>query len=85
MPPGETPIEASYQRFNFDDVFVENADGSLRPKRTVRLNAVTMGPSVSFIPGVSFGGVDIHQYKNRPIAGKLVEDNVLEIFGFYDS
>jgi len=49
-------------RMRFDDVFRENADGSYSPRRTVRMEKVTLGPGVSFTPAVEFCGVDIASY-----------------------
>ncbi len=71
------------QRFRFLDVFQENPDGTLSPRRAVHINGVSFGPGASFGQGVSFGGVNIHQYKYFDIAGIERQDGVLEIRGFY--
>lgn len=70
------------QRYNFNDIFRENPDGSLTPKRTIRLGAATFGSSVTFGQGVSFGGVNIFQFKGADIAGEE-EGGILVIKGFY--
>ena len=51
------------QRYKFLDIFQENTDGSLTPKRQVHVNGVTFGPGVNFQKGVAFGGIDFHLYK----------------------
>lgn len=45
--------------------FVRNPNGSWSPVRPVTLNGVTMGPGVQFVPGVSFGGVDLASILNQ--------------------
>ena len=45
--------------------FARNPDGSWSPVRPVFINGVTMGPGVRFMPGVSFGGVDLASILNR--------------------
>ena len=69
-------------RFNFFDIFQQNSDGSLSPKRKIVVNGVTFGPGVSFGTGVSFGGVDFHNFKNRDIAAEE-KDGSLIITGFF--
>lgn len=70
------------KRFEFYDVFGQNADGSLSPKRQINLNGISFGPGVAFSRGVIFGGVDIFQFLGRPIAA-LEENGVLIIKGYY--
>ena len=70
-------------RYKFLDVFQENNDGSLTPKRQIFVNGVTFGPGgVAFQKGVAFGGIDFHLYKYWDIAGKE-ENGVLTITGFF--
>jgi len=45
--------------------FVRNPNGSWSPVRPITLNGVTMGPGVQFMPGVSFGGVDLASILNQ--------------------
>lgn len=70
------------QKYKFLDVFIENPDSSLSPKVPISVNGVNFGSSVSFARGVSFGGIDFHQYKYLDIAGDLV-NGVLVIKGFF--
>lgn len=70
------------QRYKFLDVFQENADGSLTPKRQIHINGITFGPGVNFQKGVAFGGVDFHLYKYWDIAGRE-ENGALVIVGFF--
>ena len=70
------------ERFKFLDVFKENNDGSLTPKKQIHVNGITFGPGTTFQKGVAFGGIDFHLYKYWDIAGN--EDNgVLTINGFF--
>lgn len=71
-------------KYIFSDVFTENPDGSLNPKRIINVNGVTFDKNVTFSPGVAFGGIDFHKYKNFLIAGTVDENDVLTILGFYD-
>lgn len=73
-----------YERFNFLDVFLEHPDGSLSPKFQIEVNGTKFGPGVLFQKGVSFGGVDFHLYKYRPIALVRNEDGGYKLFGFYN-
>ncbi len=52
-------------RYQFNDVFKENQDGTLSPIRQIRVGGVSFGPGVSFGSGAAFGGVNFHQYKGH--------------------
>jgi len=70
-------------RYKFLDVFQENPDGSLTPKRKIYVNGITFGPGgVNFQKGVAFGGIDFHLYKYWDIAGDEL-DGALAIKGFF--
>jgi len=68
--------------YKFLDIFQENPDGSLTPKRRISVNGIDFGPGITFQKGVAFGGIDFHLYKYWDISG---EENgeVLDIKGFY--
>ena len=51
------------QRYKFLDIFKENSDGSLTPKKQIHVNGVNFDPGVNFQKGVAFGGIDFHLYK----------------------
>ena len=71
------------KRFNFSDVFSENQDGTLSPKRPISVNGIIFGSDVAFSSGVAFGGIDFHKHKSQAIAGE--EDNgILIIRGFFE-
>jgi len=70
------------QRYAFLDVFQENPDGTLSPRRLINVSGVTFGPDVTFSAGVAIGGIDFHKYKNRPIAAEDKE-GALIIRGFF--
>jgi hypothetical protein len=67
--------------YKFLDVFQENADGSLTPKRQIHVNGITFGPGVNFQKGVAFGGIDFHLYKYWDIVGQE-QNGALNITGF---
>ena len=69
-------------RYRFLDVFSENLDGSLSPRLPISVNGIAFGPGVSFARGVSFGGIDFHQYKYFDIAVEMI-NNTLVIRGFF--
>ncbi len=71
------------QKYKFLDIFQENPDGSLSPRRTINVNGITFGPGVAFGQGVAFGGVNFHQYKYIDIAAEEGSDGVLVVKGFY--
>lgn len=71
-------------RYKFDDLFTENPDGSLTPKKTIRIGSATFGSSVTFKPGVIFSGVNIFDFKGCDI--EVEEDQatkILSVKGFY--
>lgn len=70
------------QRFKFLDLFQENPDGSLTPKRQISISGVTFGPGAVFQKGVAFGGVDFHLYKYWDISGQEADGTII-IVGFY--
>ena len=57
-------------QYKFLDVFTENQDGSLTPKRPIFVNGISFGPGVTFQKGVAFGGIDFHLYKYWDIAAE---------------
>ena len=69
-------------KYVFSEVFTENRDGSLSPKRTIIVNGVISSPGITFISGVSFGGIDFHKYKYMDIAAEE-KDGKLVVKGFY--
>jgi hypothetical protein len=69
-------------RYRFLDIFQENPDGSLTPRRVIEVNGVQFGTGVSFGPGVAFGGVNFHQYKYSDISAEE-RNGVLVIRGFF--
>jgi len=69
-------------RLKFLDVFQENNDGSLTPKRQIIVNGLSFGPGVIFQKGVALGGVDFYLYKYWDISADEKE-GVLDIKGFY--
>lgn len=71
------------KRYKFLDIFQENADGSLTPKKVINVNGVTFGPGVVFTQGVTFGGVNFYQYKYLDISAEETPDGILIIKGFF--
>ncbi|MBI5793942.1 hypothetical protein HZA87_02540 [Candidatus Uhrbacteria bacterium] len=69
-------------RKKFWEIFKENPNGSLTPLKTISVNGVEFNSQVSFGPGVNFGGVNFHLFKNLDIAVEE-KDHALVIKGFY--
>jgi hypothetical protein len=69
-------------RYNFDEIFDENVDGSLTPRRTIRIGGATIGPGLTFRQGVNFSGIDFFQIRGRAIEANE-EAGILVIRGYY--
>jgi len=76
------PNRNMVQRYRFTDIFRENPDGSLSPKRSIEVSGTIFEPGVFFQKGVYVSGIDFHEYKNWDLA---VEPNgkTFRIKGFY--
>ncbi len=74
--------EIQYKRLHFWNLFELNSNGSLTPRKTIRVGGITFGPGVSFSKGVLFSGIDFFKYSNNDIAA-VEKDGILEIKGFY--
>jgi len=69
-------------RYQFNDVFTENADDTLSPVRQIRIGGVSFGSNVSFSPGAGLAGIDLYQYKGHELEADD-EDGVLVIKAIY--
>jgi hypothetical protein len=69
-------------RFRFSEVFQENPDNTITPKRNIRIRGAIFGPQVTFGPGVSFGGINIFDFRGLGIEADE-EGDILNIRGFY--
>lgn len=69
-------------KYPFFDLFQENPDGSLKPRKSIYVNGVTFTPDVVLGPGISFAGLDFQQYKYWDIEADL-KDEIYFIKGFY--
>jgi hypothetical protein len=69
-------------RVSFQQVFQENADGSLSPLVQVQIGGITMSPGMAFGGGVSFGGVDLHELKGRDLDVEI-QNGVYVIKGYF--
>lgn len=69
-------------RYQFNEVFTENQDGTLSPIRQIRVGGVSFGPSISFGSEAAFGGVNFHQFKGHELEADE-EDSVLVIKAIY--
>ena len=64
----------------FSEVFQTNGDGSYTPNCKVKISGLTMGPGeVTFMPGVSFSGVDIASYVGHELEVEKHADGTVEI------
>lgn len=70
------------QRLNFYEIFQVHPDGSIEPRRVVRIGGVQLGPGVRFMKGIAFSGIDLSLYVGRDF---LVEESngVLSMKGIY--
>ncbi|MBI2551690.1 hypothetical protein HYW17_00105 [Candidatus Uhrbacteria bacterium] len=69
-------------KFSFNDVFIDNPDNTLTPRRSIRIGAATFGSGITFGPGVAFGGINIFDFKGCDIEADD-EADILVIKGFY--
>lgn len=60
-------------RVRFDVVFTINEDGSITTNQVTRVNGITAQAGVKFSKGVSFGGVDFHDYQGKDL--EIVPDS----------
>jgi len=70
-------------RYKFDELFKEEPDGRLTPRKIIKLDSVTLSPSITFGKGVSFGGINIFNFKGSDI--EVVDiGGTLVVKGFYE-
>lgn len=69
-------------RINFNTVFNQYPDGTLEPRRRIKIGGVELGPGVRFSKGVAFAGVDFTLFLDRDIEANE-ENGVLVISGIY--
>lgn len=69
-------------RYEFNQIFKENPNGTLTPTKTIDIRGAVFGSSVTFGPGVAFGGIDIFKLKDHAIEADE-ENGILIIRGFY--
>ena len=70
-------------RISFSEVFQDNGNGSYIPEYKVKIGGITMGPGVSFTPGVSFSGFDIASYVGHDLEVERHESGTVEIKSIY--
>lgn len=68
-------------KYKFSELF-EESNGTLIPKKTIKLKSVILSPSITFRRGVSFGGIDMFEFKGMDIEAEDVA-GTLVIKGFY--
>ena len=54
-------------RYNFNEIFKDNPDGSISPIRRIRVGGIILGTEVAMRAGVSLGEVDFFQFKGHVI------------------
>lgn len=52
-------------RYQFNQIFRENPDGSLSAVRQLRVGGVTFGPGISIGQNAVLGGINFYQYKDH--------------------
>ncbi|MBI5754223.1 hypothetical protein HZA40_03730 [Candidatus Peregrinibacteria bacterium] len=69
-------------RYQFNEVFTENKDGTLSPIKKIRVGGVSFGPGVSFGSSAAFGGINFFQYKGHELEADE-ENGILVIKAIY--
>lgn len=69
-------------RVNFDTLFVKHEDGTIEPTQRIRVGGVTIGPGLKIRKGVSFGGIDFHDFIDRDFSVDT-DNDVLVIKAIY--
>lgn len=69
-------------RITFDSIFTIYPDGSIEPKKRIRVNGVELGPGVRFSKGVAFSGIDFALFIGKDLE---VDENegIVNITGIY--
>jgi len=70
-------------RVSFSEVFQDNGNGSYSPEYKVKIGGITMGPGVSFTPGVLFAGLDIASYVGHDLEVDQLAGRIVEIKSIY--
>lgn len=52
-------------RMSFDSLFIEHPDGSIEPRRRIRVGGVDFGPGVRFSKGAVFAGIDFTLFRKH--------------------
>lgn len=70
-------------RITFDTIFTKHEDGSLEPKRAVKINGVVVRPGLRF-KDTSFNGINLSdsQFLNHDLEVELDKDTII-ITGIY--
>lgn len=69
-------------KYNFNEIFRENSDGSLTPVRRIRIGGVELCSGVTFSRGAYFGGVDFTLFRGHEIEADT-DNEVLVITGIH--
>jgi len=69
-------------RLTFGKVFIQHPDGTLEPRKRIRIGGVSLGPGVRFSTGAKFAGVDFTLFIGRDFDAQE-ENGVLVINGIY--
>ena len=62
-------------RVGFWDLFQSYPDGSISPKRPVRIAGVVLDPNTRYSRGILFSGWDLFQYYGRDLELEEQQDN----------
>lgn len=69
-------------KYQFNQIFRENPDGTLSPIMQIRVGGVSFGPGVTFGPSVTFSSINFFDFKGHELEADE-EDGVLVIKGIY--
>ncbi len=70
------------ERVRFDRVFRLMPNGTIAPRRRVRMGGVSLNPKMAFARGVTFGGVDVSRYVGHDLQVEEKDDELV-VRGIY--
>lgn len=71
-------------RVTFWDLFQLNPDGSIQPKKKIKISGISIDAGVKLTRGVAFSGYDLFQYYGRDLeVEERPAENLTEITGIF--
>ena len=70
-------------RVGFWDIFEPMPDGSVRPRRAIKIAGVLLNPGTTYAKGILFSGFDLFQYYGRDLEIDETPDQPPTLTGIY--